>query len=303
MNRIGFALAALLCALLAAPPALAAAEPTPFESALVDRLRGEIERAAAELDGVAGVYVEDLSTGATIALHADQSFAQASAIKLPILWELLAQADERAIDLDLRARRPAATGMGGLLENLSTEVELSLRDLAVLMIASSDNGATNALIDRLGMDRVTTRMAALGLPHTLLRRKMLDTEAARSGRENVSTPREMAALAKRVHDGRGLSPESARELRRLLGIWSSDPFRSGIGEGAVAIFEKPGELPGVRTSVALVELPKRAYVVAISTAALGFDAEGEAFVTRISRAIHLAFDRLARLNEAGRIVD
>lgn len=293
---------AALVALAAAAP-LAAAPPTPVEGALLDALRATIEREAAALDGVAGVHVEDLTTGATIELRADQVFPQASAIKLPILWELLARADEGAIDLDRRARRPAAAGMGGLLDAFSPEIELSARDLAALMIAYSDNGATNELIDRLGMERITARMASLGLGETKLRRKMLDGEGARQGRENVSTPREMAALAARLHDGRGLSAASRAEARRLLGIWSSDPFRAGIGEGAAAVFEKPGELPGVRTSVALVELPGRAYAVAIATAALADDVDGDAFVTRLSRAIYRTFDRLARMNEVGRFVD
>lgn len=287
---------------LAALP-LAAATPPPVERDLLDRLRLEIEREAAALDGIAGVFVEDLTSGATIALAADQLFPQASAIKLPILWELLARADEGTIDLDRRAPRPVAAGMGGILDNLSPAVELSARDLAVLMIAASDNGATNELIDRLGMERVTARMASLGLGETRLRRKMLDGEGARSGRENVSTPRQMAALAARLHRGEGLSAAGHAEARRLLGIWSSDPFRAGVGEGAAAVFEKPGELPGVRTSVAWVELPGRAYAVAISTAALAADVDGDAFVTRLSRAIYRTFDRLARMNEVGRFVD
>ena len=308
MRRLAFAVASILVAApLAADDSSRAGASDSVESALFDGLRATIEEKAARLDGVAGAYVEDLASGRTIELGADRLFAQASAIKLPILWELLARSDERKIDLDRRAPRPAAAGMGGLVENLSPALELSARDLAVLMIVHSDNGATNELIDRLGLEAITARMASLGLTHTLVRRKMLDTAAARAGRENVSTPREMAALAKRVHDGRGLSPESARELRRILGIWSSDPFRSGIGEGNAEVFEKPGELPGVRTSVALVELTagskRRAYVVAIATAALADDLDGERFVTDVSRDIHSTFSRLARMNEAGRLVD
>lgn len=297
------ACAAILLAAGAVASAAPGAEPTAVERALLERLRARVEHEAAALDGVAGVYVEDLATGWSFGIRADESFPQASAIKVPVLWELLARADEGAIDLDARARRPAATGTGGILEQFAPELELSARDLAVLMIASSDNGATNALIDRLGMERVTARMAALGLPGTKLRRQMLDAEAARAGRENVSTPREMAALAERIHDGRGLSPAGARELRRVLGIWSSDPFRSGIGEGHARVFEKPGELPGVRTALALVELPRRAYVAAVATTALGDDAAGEAFVTRVSRAAYEVFARLARANEVGRLVE
>jgi hypothetical protein len=55
--------------------------------------------------------------------------------------------------------------------------------------------------------------------------------------------------------------------------------------------------------VALVELPRRAYVVAIATAALADDIDGEAFVTRLSREIFATFDRISRMNEVGRLTD
>ena len=44
------------------------------------------------------------------------------------------------------------------------------------------------------MENVNAMLAGLGLKQTLLRRKMMDLNAAREGRENVATPREMMAL-------------------------------------------------------------------------------------------------------------
>ena len=75
--------------------------------------------------------------------------------------------------------------MGGLTPGVT---KLTLRDLATMMVAVSDNSATNVLIDRVGMDNVNALMTSLGLQHTLLRRKMMDLKAAGEGRENVSTP-------------------------------------------------------------------------------------------------------------------
>ena len=52
-------------------------------------------------------------------------------------------------------------------------------DLATMMVAVSDNAATNILIDRVGMDSVNAWLASLGLKETRLRRKMLDLAAAK----------------------------------------------------------------------------------------------------------------------------
>ena len=66
-----------LVALLSAA-ALAAAATLPAEekpdakaSALLDRLRSEVQASAGRLDGVLGVYVEDLKTGAVVELLPD----------------------------------------------------------------------------------------------------------------------------------------------------------------------------------------------------------------------------------------
>ena len=38
------------------------------------------------------------------------------------------------------------------------------------------------------MQNVNAMLDSLGLPHTRLRRKMMDLQAAKEGRENISTP-------------------------------------------------------------------------------------------------------------------
>ncbi|GAB1485263.1 hypothetical protein MASR2M79_03100 [Aminivibrio sp.] len=48
-----------------------------------------------------------------------------------------------------------------------------LEDLAILMVAVSDNTAANMLIDRLGMDEINSTVHGLGLVDTILGGKML----------------------------------------------------------------------------------------------------------------------------------
>ena len=68
------------------------------------------------------------------------------------------------------------------------------RTLVFHMIVESDNTCTNMLIDLLGFDAVNEEIQRQGMEHTQLRRKMMDFEAARQGKENVTSPGDMGRV-------------------------------------------------------------------------------------------------------------
>jgi len=292
----------LAAALVGAAPAAAA--PLPAKPAeLFAKLHARVQAVDARLDGVLGVYVEDLTSGTTIELRADEPFPTASSIKPAVLYELYHQADEKRLDL-LEVTRPPLPRVsgGGVLQDLSDRVSLTWRDLAVLMMRWSDNEATNLLIRRVGRDAVNRRLDALSLGKTRLRREMMDLAAARRGDENVSTPREMARLAAVAARGEGLSPERARDMLAVATVAANgSAFRRGLPEGVRAI-SKPGELEGVRCEMAWVDVPGRPYTAAIMTAYLKREADGDAALEELSAAIYSTFDRLARASDYGRII-
>ena len=111
---------ALALALLAATLAPAAELP-PKPAELVAKLRARVLAVDARLDGVLGVHVRDLTTGATIELRPDEVFPTASSIKLAVLYELYRQADEGRIDLAEVTRPPLPrVGGGGVLQEPAT---------------------------------------------------------------------------------------------------------------------------------------------------------------------------------------
>jgi len=296
----------LLAALCMAPWARAAGAEK--EELLFAKLRARIERSDAALDGILGVYVQDLKTRRSLSIRGDEPFPTASSIKIAVLYELYRQAAEGKIELGEATRPPSPRVRGGgVLQELGDQVSLSWRDLACLMLAFSDNEATNVLIRKLGMDAVNRRLDALGFKQTRLRRQMMDLEAARRGDENVSTPAELARLMVTLRDGDALDPARAKDMREVASLprWdttSSRPaFLSALPEG-VKVLEKSGELEGVRASVAVVELARRPYVAAIMTTHLRRDADGDALVREISAALYDTFDRLDRASDLGRII-
>jgi beta-lactamase class A len=285
-----------------APVALAAdlgAKP----AELVSKLRAQVQAVDARLDGVLGVYVEDLASGSVIELRADELFPTASSIKLAVLYELYRQADEGRLDVTEVTRPPLPrVAGGGVLQDLGNQVSLTWRDLALLMLRWSDNEATNLLIRRVGRDAVNHRLDALMLGKTRLRREMMDLAAARRGDENVSTPRELARLAAILAKGEGLTAGRAQDLLAVATVVAEgSPFRRGLPEGVRAI-SKPGSLEGVRCETAWVDVPGRPYIAAIMTAYLKQDSDGEAAIAELSAAIYATFDRLARSSEYGRII-
>jgi len=175
-------------------------------------------------------------------------------------------------------------GGAGVLAEMGTPT-LSIRDYAVLMVTLSDNTATNVLIDRLGMEKITRRMQGLGLTGTKLRRHMMDTEAARRGDENVSTPDEIARLLA------AMPPDGLELLKKP----KESRLRKGLPAG-VAAADKPGELDGVRVDAGIVYAKNRPFVLCVMATFLKDEGEGERAIEEMTRA---AYDYYARLGVGG----
>jgi len=303
-TRTSFPSLLVLVLLIASIPSPArAAAPPPVEDALFEKLRASLAAVEGRLDGVLGVAVKDLSTGRVIEIRGDVVFPQASAIKLALVYELYQQAEAGKIDLgSLRVLPRARVGGSGVLPYLSEKAQLTVRDLAILMMSLSDNAATNILIDEVTFAAVNARMDSLGLGKTRFRRRMIDLEAARRGEENVSTPQEMLRLIEAIRRA-DLSPSRADDLRAVVGVPKSaeTAFRSGL-PGGLTVLDKGGSLEGVRTATGLVVLKHRPYAAAIMTTALENERDGENAIREISRLVYETFDRLDRMSPEGRLL-
>ncbi len=251
-----------------------------------------------------GLAVEDLTTGDHFFLHEDEVFAQASSIKITVLANLYLQAQEGKLKLtDLYTVQssdlvPDSDIMNGLTPGVT---RITLRDLATMMVAVSDNSATNVLIDRVGMPNVNAMLDSLGLTHTRLRRKMMDLQAAKEGRENISSPREMMTLLDAIYHGKVLNKESTANFFKMLST-NKDSFIPRDLPAGLMIANKPGELEAVRNDSGVVFVEGRPYVICVMTAFLRNEREGEEAISKVSLAAWQMFDRLSRATEYGRVV-
>ena len=278
--------------------------PTEKQTVLWMKLEKSILDIDRGLDGVMGVAIVDLTDGHKYLLHANDVYPQASSIKICVLAELYRQAQQGKLKLtDLYTVNAAdlvqdSDIMGGLTPGVT---QITLRDLATMMVAVSDNSATNVLIDRVGMDNVNAFLKAQGLRDTRLRRKMMDLKAAAEGRENVSTPNEMLNLLQALYRDEILNQEMTADFFKVLSTHKDSWIPRHLPDD-LRIADKPGALEGVRNDSGVIFVDKRPYVLCVMTTYLHRERDGEEAISNISLAAWRMFDRLARASEYGRVI-
>jgi len=145
--------------------------------------------------------------------------------------------------------RVPPAGSAGVAEYLSPDARLTLGDLALLMLAVSDNAATNILLDRLGFEAVAAELERLGLERTAVRRRMMT-----AGPENETCALDLA---------RGLAgvlgePRITAALELALDSQLRYHLPADVRVGA-----KTGELDTVFHEVAVLDDGDRRLVTAV----------------------------------------
>lgn len=274
------------------------------QKVLWHKLEAKIEQVDQQLDGVMGVAIEDLTTGDHYFLREDEVFAQASSIKVTVLADLYLQAQQGKLKLTDPYTVQASDLVfdSDIMNGLTPGVtRVTLRDLATMVVAVSDNSAANVLIDRVGMANVNAMLDSLGLSHTRLRRKMMDLDAAKQGRENISTPREMKTLLDAIYHDKLLNKDLKEDFFKVL----STNKRSWLPRDLppeVKVANKEGSLEAVRNDSGVVFVEGRPYVICVMTGFLRNEREGEDAIAKVSLETWRMFDRLSRATEYGRVV-
>jgi beta-lactamase class A len=282
---------------------------------------------AFERAGVTGwLHALGIDTGDEVDVGADAAVAMASVFKVPVLVALYRAAEDGGLALTDRVRLGAderTLGMTGL-GAMADDAELSLRDLALLMITISDNAAADAVFARVGHDTVSRVLTGLGLTDTAIRvscqdlHDMLTDDLAGCGLSlaeavadpgalarfrsldpdatNGTTPRDMTALLAAIWRDEAAPAPACRAMRRILGlqVW---PHRlaSGFPTDDVRVAGKTGTLPTLRSEIGVIELPGgRRYAVAVFTRSWGTSLVDPAADAVIGTAARLAVDHLDR---------
>ncbi len=221
-----------------------------------------------------GVSAKHLESGRSYEHLADAEFEGASVTKIAVLTEAAARARDGSVDLSERwdlTDEEKADG-SGLLMMLDAGLQPTWSDLLTLMIGPSDNTATNAWIDRLGIEPINARMDTLGFRHI----RLLGVIPAYSSREEdpspwtgfrfgAVTPHDVAVWYEQVARGVLLDAESSRRIFEYL---DKDPSRLRAARRFPPTdlwAGKTGSMSGVRNDSGILRARKGRFVLVIFT--------------------------------------
>lgn len=187
--------------------------------------------------------VLDVDGDGEVHVGSGEPVVAASVFKVIVALEVFRQAAEGRLDpREHVSVRPSESTFGPTgLSLFADEAQVSIRDLATLMLTISDNAATDLLIERVGLDRVAATLAELGMEATVVPYSlggMLDSIAREAG---SATWREFLASEpgdEVLHASRAMRPEhairtTAADMARLLRLIWLD--RAGPAEACAQV--------------------------------------------------------------------
>ncbi|MGC4105613.1 MAG: serine hydrolase [Thermomicrobiales bacterium] len=233
------------------------------------------------------VTVIDLETGEAFHERGGETFKAASTIKALILATMARALDAGALDLDSPVSLPAnlTVGGSGVLTYLTPGIALPLRDYAWLMIAISDNSASNVCIDSVGMDAVQATADALGLPTIHLGRYFKGVAAKPGDPENLASSDDLAALMAAIATGAVASPEATAWMLKVLGEQQFVDRLPGRMPEGVTWQGKTGSLDGIHHDAGIFTGPKGRIAVACLTEGFLDKLDANAVASLIGAAI------------------
>jgi beta-lactamase class A len=291
--------AALLPHDAAAAPARAH-EPSPVDTAA---LRQSLERIAADFAGIVGIGVRNLATGETLSLRGAEKFPSASLIKVPVLVTLMDEVAGGRMQLNERSTMIARDRVGGsgILKHMESGIDLSLEDLAWLMLTLSDNTATNLLLDKLDIATVGAKMEALGLPESKMHSKTFRRQTSIALDSSViyglgvATPDEMVELFTMLHEGRAVSPAlDSLAMRMLLANQDYTMLVRWLPDGT-RVAHKSGSVDRARNDCGILYTPAAPLALCVMTreneaTSYGVDSPPHLLVAAVAREVFRHFN-------------
>jgi len=228
-------------------------------------LRDALSPLVAAHEGTVAAAVRHLGTGASYVHDADRPMPLASLVKVPVMVAAYAAAREGRVSLDDRLTFSADDVVPGsaVIDKLSPGATFTLRDAVRMMIASSDNTATNLVIRRIGLPATNEVLDRIGLPgirlNSLVYRRESSVDVARSREFGLGngTAAELVRLMAMIHardlERDGVVAEGACEA--MLGHMLACEDRGTAGRDlppGVKVAHKTGLVSGVRTDAGVI---------------------------------------------------
>jgi len=287
-------LLAFLAALLLREPLAAGAEAIPGP---LGRLQLQLNLMSTRAPGHIGVIVKDLTTGLSTGINESANMPAASTIKIPVMVEVFRQMALGDFDLNREVTlepNDRDSGWGDLVY-APVGGRYRIAHLLQLMIAESDNTATNMLIRLVGRVHINQTMTHLGLRQTRLADYIRSDGDIRGLR---TSPLDMSELLDLMAHDRLINAWSSRAMIAILTGQHHNGLLPEPLPAGTQIAHKTGTLHDTLNDVGIVFLNNEPYIIAVLTTQLPTLEAGRQFIRGVSRLAYDSLERFAAWREA-----
>ncbi|MCG4580716.1 serine hydrolase [Clostridium cochlearium] len=253
---------------------------------MVDKIKEKIN----SFKGTCGVIIKNENTDEYFGHNEEEVFPAASVIKLSIILELFKKIDNKELKLEDRIILDESDKVGGfgVLKELDANLNVTIKDLATLMIILSDNVATNKLIEILDIDQINNTIKELEMKDTILGRKMMDGEAKKSGLDNYTSAKDTLIILEtflNISNIVNLSHESTKTIIEILKKQQCNNKLPLLMPQNTSLAHKTGDLSGVEHDVGILFSKLGDIIIVVLTKDLEDNSYGVQFNNDIGKII------------------
>lgn len=228
-------------------------------------------------EGKVAIAVKNLTSGETYYHQAGLVMPTASLIKLGVMtaaYRLSDQSEIRLNDMVLLQKEDKVPGSGILTSNFSEGASFPLKDAIRLMIAYSDNTATNLVLDHIGIRTVNTTLTQMGFPNTRINAKVFKGSTTSIAPEQTkkyglgsTTAKETIDLLELIYTNKAATEKSCTAMiEHLKKCEDKDMIPRELTGKLKSIAHKIGAVSDARTDAGIMYFDGGPVVICVLTA-------------------------------------
>jgi beta-lactamase class A len=217
--------------------------------------------------GETGIFIKDMWTQKTIKINSCKLFPSASLVKVPIMAAVFQAEKEGLLNFEneiILRRRHKVWARKGLYRKRCGS-KFTVMDLVKRMIITSDNTATNMLVEELGFDYLNGKFIEFGIYDTNLQRGVMELKLRKKGIENYTTAEDMAFLLEKIYKKELVSKEASAKMLDILKDQRVNDRIPYLLPDDLDIAHKTGSLKDTISDVGIVFTKKGDFIICILT--------------------------------------
>lgn len=237
---------------------------------LAQRIQPHLEKHRGEIT----LMIKHLDSGETFGYEEDKPMPTASLIKFPLMIAAYQAIEDGELNADQQItlqEDDKVPGSGILTMHFSAATRLSLEDAIHLMIAFSDNTATNLVIDQLGLEATAKEMVALKCLNTKLHSKVYRSstsifpERSREFGLGSSTAAEMIQLLELLQSKKLVSQQASEKMIAHMSTVDDKSKIPRLLPAGITVVHKTGAVSAARTDAGIVPSPNGPIAICVLT--------------------------------------